>query len=281
MTVLRAFIGLPLNLVDDLGRRVFSFFEFIIEVVRIVYLSFRAALFDQNQSLRSIISVVSSQIYFTGWQAMPLISVLAIAAGGIIVLQSAQQLSMIGNVGMLGNLLVVVIIREVGPLLTALIVIARSGTAVASEIGNMRVNREIEALEAMGINPYSYVVFPRVVGGVISVLCLAFYFNLIAILGGFLVNRGLNDMRFSFFTESLATALAVEDVGIFFLKNGFSGIIIFVIACYQGLRVKQSLHEVPQVTTAAVVHSVIAVTGFNMIVSILYYLNQLMSLGLL
>lgn len=267
--------------VDGLGRKAFSIMTYTWRVFLMVHLSMRAAMYDQSQGLRTIFGVVSSQIYFTGWQAMPLITVLALATGGIIVLQSSMQLTLIGGASMLGNILIVVIVREVGPLITALIVIARSGTAVASEIGNSRVNREIEALEAMGINPLSYIVFPRIVGGVISVVCLAFYFNVIAIAGGFFVTRLLHDMTFGFYVNSLAEAMAVEDVGLFFLKNGFSGLIIFIVACYQGMLVKQSSHEVPQVTTKAVVNAIIYVTTFNMSVTTLFYLNQLMRLGLI
>jgi phospholipid/cholesterol/gamma-HCH transport system permease protein len=266
--------------IDHLGRRLSDVLTYMYQVFLMVYLSARAALYDQSQGFRSIIGVIMSQIYFTGWQAMPLITVLALATGGIIVLQSSLQLTLIGGASMLGNILLVVIVREVGPLVTALIVIARSGTAVASEIGNMRVNREIEALEAMGINPLSYIVFPRIVGGVISVLCLSFYFNVIALAGGYLVTRLLHDMTFKFYANSLAQAVAVEDVGLFFLKNGFSGMIIFIVACYQGMLVKQSSHEVPQITTKAVVNAIIFVTFFNMLVTTLFYLNQLMHLGL-
>ncbi len=267
--------------VDSVGRRALSGLEYTASVLMMVYLSIRAAIFDQAQGLRTVFSVVSAQIYFTGWQAMPLISVLALASGGIVILQSSAQLSLIGNAGMVGNLMIVIILRELGPLITALVVIARSGTAVASEIGNMRANREIEALEAMGINPLSYIVFPRIVGGVISVLCLAFYFNVISVLGGFMVTRFLHEISFTFYTDSLAQALTLEDVGLFLLKNGFSGMIIFVVSCYQGMLVQSSAHEVPQVTTMAVVNSIIYVTVFNMIVTTLFYLNQLMQLGLI
>lgn len=272
-----AFYWVP---IDSIGRRITDVLRYTWHVYLMVYLSIRAAIYDQSQGLRTVFSVVSSQIYFTGWQAVPLISVLAIATGSIIVLQSSMQLSLIGGASMLGNILLVVIVREVGPLLTALIVIARSGTAVASEIGNMRVNREIEALECMGINPLSYIVFPRIVGGVISVICLAFFFNVVALIGGFMITSLLHDMTFKFYVSSLAQALAIEDVGLFFLKNGFSGFIIFVVACYQGMLVKQSSHEVPQVTTKAVVNAIIYVTFFNMAVTTLFYLNQLMHLGL-
>lgn len=180
---------------------------------------------------------------------------------------------------MIGNFLIVMILREAGPLLVALVVIARSGTAVASEVGNMRANREIEALESMGINPLSFIVFPRVLGGIISVLGLAFYFNFIALIGGYAVTRFFQDLPLAFYTDSLMRALTKEDVLIFLLKNGFSGMIIFVVCCYQGLSVKRSPHEVPQVTTQAVVNSIIFVVVFNLIVTTLFYLNQLRSLG--
>lgn len=224
-------------------------------------------------------SVVSAQIYFTGWQAMPIITVLALSAGSIVIMQSNAQLSLLGGNEMIGNLLVAVIVREISPLLTALIVVARSGTAVASEIGNMRVNKEIEALEVLGINPLSYIVFPRLLGGVVSVLCLSFYFILISLLGGFLVTKLVHDMPFSFYADSLASAFQAEDVYLFLLKNIFSGLIIFTVCCYQGLLVKQSPHEVPQVTTKAVMNSVIYVIAFNVTVTTLFYLNQLLRLG--
>ncbi|MCC7405648.1 MAG: ABC transporter permease [Bdellovibrionales bacterium] len=246
-----------------------------------IYLSVRAAVFDQAQGFRSVISVISAQIYFTGVQALPLISVLALASGSIVIMQSNMQLSLLGGAGMIGNLLVVIIVREISPLLTALVVIARSGTAVASELGNMKVNRETEALESMGINPLSYIVFPRLLGGILSVLGLAFYFILVALLGGFLVTSLIHDMPFTFYSESLAQAFAAEDVLLFLAKNTFSGAIIFVVCSYQGLLVRGGPEEVPQVTTKAVMNSIIYVTVFNLGVTTLFYLNQLIKLGVL
>jgi len=246
-----------------------------------VYLSFRAAVYDQSQGIRSIFSVISSQIYFTGWQAIPLITVLSLAAGGVVILQSSANLNLLGGAQMIGKLLVVIIVRELGPLLTALVVVARSGTAVASEVGNMRANREIEALESLGINPLSYIVFPRILCGVISVVCLATYFVLIALLGGFVITKLIHDLPFNFYVDSLAKAVAAEDIWLFLLKNSFSGMIIFVVCCYQGLLVKKSPTEVPIATTQAVVKSIIYVIVFNMTVTTLFYLNQLVKMGVL
>jgi phospholipid/cholesterol/gamma-HCH transport system permease protein len=265
--------------IDQMGRKITNNVEYTVRVLLMVYMSFRAAFLDQAQSMHTIFSVVSAQIYFTGWQAMPIISVLALASGAITIIQSSTQLSFLGGSEMIGNLLVVIVVREIGPLLTALVVIARSGTAVSTEVGNMRANREIEALESMGINPMSFIVFPRILGGVVSVVCLCFYFIVISLIGGFFISSLIQELPFSFYLDSLVRALAVEDMFLFIVKSAFSGMIIFVVSCYQGLQVKRSPHEVPQVTTKAVVDSIIYVTVFNMSVTALFYLKQLMRLG--
>lgn len=270
-----------LNQIDGLGRALTYHIEYTARVLLMVYLAIRATIADRSQSARTILSVVSAQIYFTGLQAMPLISIIAIGAGGITIMQSSTNLSFLGGANMIGNLLVAIIVRELGPLITALVVIARSGTAVASEVGNMRANREIEALESVGINPLSYIVFPRLIGGVISVLCLSIYFVVIAIMGGYFITRLIHGIAFGFYLQSLATAVSADDVWLFLLKNGFSGIIIFVISCHQGLSVQRSPTEVPIMTTQAVVKSIIYVVIFNLAVTTLFYLNRLVRLGVL
>lgn len=270
-----------LRRVDILGRRITANLEYTFHVLAMFYLSARAAFFDQAQGLRQVLSVVSAQIYFTGWQAMPLISVLALASGSAVILQSSSNLNFFGGSEMIGTLMVVIVVRELAPLMTALIVIARSGTAVASEVGNMRANREIEGLESMGINPLSYIVFPRIMGGIISVVCLSFYYVMIAVLGGFLLTKMIHDMPFNFYLDSLTRSIAIEDFWLFLAKNFFSGVIIFVVSCYQGLSVKQGPTQVPIVTTQAVVNSIIYVVVFNMSVTTLFYLNQLTKLGVM
>ncbi len=268
-----------LSQIDSLGRSVTRNVNYTLRVFLLVYLSLRATILDHAQGFRQIVGVILAQIYFTGWQALPLVSVLALGTGSVLILQALSNLTLLGGTQMIGNFLIVMILREAGPLFVALIVIARSGTAVASELGNMRANREIEALESMGINPLSFIVFPRIIGGVVSILCLAFYFNFMAFIGGFFITRLIQDMSFAFYTDSLMSAFSKEDFYIFLLKNGFSGMIIFVVCCYQGLSVKKSPHEVPQVTTQAVVNSIIFVVIFNLIVTALFYLKQLQQLG--
>ena len=265
----------------SLGRWVLESIEYAFNILGMTYLSLRAPIMDRAQGMRSIFSVVSAQIYFTGWQAFPLVSVLALASGCFVIIPSTTQLSFFGGSEMIGNLMIAIIVRELGPLFVAMIVTARSGTAVASELGNMKANREIEALAAVGISPLSYIVFPRIIGGTISTLCLGFYFDIVALLGGFLATRLLHQMPVSYYTESISQALTAGDLMLLLLKNSFSGAIIFVISSYQGLLVQRSPHEVPQVTTKAVLNSIIYVVAFNVIVSGFFYLNQLMQLGVI
>ena len=266
---------------DSAGSWLIGFIHYGRQLAVMVYLAFRAAFVGQSQGLRTVFGVISAQIYFTGWQAMPLMTVLALASGVVVILQSSANLSLLGGTEMIGNLLVAIIVRELAPLMTALVVIARSGTAVASELGNMRVNREIEALEAMGINPNSYIIFPRVIGGLLSVVTLAFYFNAIALGGGFLVSRLIHEMPVNLYVDSLTRAFTVEDVYLFLLKNAVGGTMIFIISSFHGLQVGRSPSEVPQMTTKAVMNSIIFVTFFNMSVTILFYLGQLMKLGII
>lgn len=257
------------------GQSVLGVFIYTFRVFMMIYLSFRTTIFHAEQGFRTIAGVIASQVYFTGYQALPLVLTIAAATGGVVILQASSQYNLLGGSAWIGQLMLVVVVREVGPLLTALIVIARSGTAVASEIGNMKANREIEALEVMGINPLSFIVFPRLVGGILSLICLALYFVLSAIFGGFLVARIFQQVAFNHYIDSIVQAFTLADVWLFGLKVFFSGAIIFTVACYQGFLVTAGPHEVPQVTTKAVVNSIVYVIGFNLCVTAIFYLSRL------
>ena len=275
------FLGTVDAFIIGLGSSVLQNFSFTHRIFKMTYLAFRSLATERAQSFQTILSVVLMQIYFTGWQAIPLITILSLATGTMIILQSLSELNLLGGTQMMGGLLIAIVVREVAPLLTALLVVARSGTAVASELGNMRANREIEALESMGINPISFIVLPRLMGGVISVVSLSIYFVLIALMGGFALVKFFQPISFHFYMESLTRAVAREDVGLFLLKNTFSGIIIFAVSCERGLSVQRSPTEVPVVTTQAVVKSIIYVIVFNLSVSILFYLRHLVRAGLI
>lgn len=264
-----------------LGHKIFSGFYFSWEVFCLFYFSLRAAILSRQQSLRSQISVVAQQIYYTGYQALPAILFIGAGVGSIIVMQSNSQFNLLGSDNMLGQLFISVIMREVAPLLTVLIVVARSGTAVATELGNMKVNREVEALETMGIHPLVFIVAPRIVAGAISVFCLSLYFLFAAFISGLLVSVFIYDLPIDHYSTSIFLALGIEDVLLFSAKIFLSGIIVFSVCCLRGLKVGKATYEVPQATTGAVVQSIMLVVFVNMSLTAISYAHKLYALGVI
>ncbi|HMP73811.1 MAG TPA: ABC transporter permease [Kiritimatiellia bacterium] len=223
---------------------------------------------------RTVRNVFARQILFTGYEATRFISLIAVAVGVSIVVQTQVLLGALGQAGLLGPVLVAVLVRELGPLLTNFVVIGRSGTAIATEMANMRVHREIEVLDAQGIDPFLYLVVPRVLGAAVSIFCLTVIFLVVAILTGFFSGllMGANTGSPLIFLESIIGALRPADVLGFFAKTLLPGLMMGTICCLEGLKIQGALTEVPQASTRAVVKSTIALFVTSAVVSILTYL---------
>jgi phospholipid/cholesterol/gamma-HCH transport system permease protein len=226
---------------------------------RLVLLAVRAigSSFDLLPSQRAYIArIVRTQIYFTGCQAISLVSWLGVAVGAVILFYACSDVAAVRSSEVSVRLLYLVAVKEIGPLVCALIIIARSGTAVASEIGSMKVNQEMDGLRAVGILPDTFIVLPRIVGGVISQFCLVILFSVMAMVGGYLVALVYQPMTVGFFFICLADLLSISDFVIFGLKAIGTGCIVFSSACFFGLKVEKSSHEIPQYTTRAVVTAI-------------------------
>jgi len=150
-----------------------------------------------------------------------------------------------------------VVIRELAPLLTGGIVIVRSITAIAAELGFMRVQREIEALEAMGISPVRQLITPRIFGGLISFFGLNVVFNAVALVCGFVVAQLLVSIPAEAFFSSLFKAVTPMDLFGLSFKVVLGGIGVFVIACYHGMSVESSSTEVPVAVSRASLNSLV------------------------
>jgi phospholipid/cholesterol/gamma-HCH transport system permease protein len=226
---------------------------------------------QRKHSIRTGLRVLFKQVLFTGVDALPLITIVALSIGAISIFQSQTFLPRFGGEPFIGKLLVIVIIRELGPLLTGFIVIARSGTAITAEIGNMVVSHEIEALEAMGVDPMRYISIPRIFGVTASLVSLNIYFNVFAILGGFFVSKLLIVTSLTAFLQKLLSSARLSDIIISISKGFIFGILISLICTFQGFSVKFSSTEVPQMTTKAVVYSIAATFIADGIVTFIYY----------
>jgi phospholipid/cholesterol/gamma-HCH transport system permease protein len=222
--------------------------------------------------LRTAVMVVVRQILFTGVQALPFLTVVSLLVGTILVVQSLSQLAKIGAEELVGQIFVLAVVRELGPLLTAIVVIGRSGTAIAAELATNKVSGEIEALETMGIDIYQYVVIPRVLGMVISLFSLVIFFDAVAVLGVFGVAALKLTVPFHLFLQYVMGALSAADIYISAGKSVLFGLTIAFLCSYHGLIVGRSPTEVPQAVTRAVVQSIGLVFVMSGLVSVAFYL---------
>jgi len=215
--------------------------------------------------------VIIRQILFTGVESLPIVTFVALGVGGLIILQGYNLLSNFGQGNWIHTILVSVVIRELSGIFTALIVIARSGTAISTELGNMVVNREIDLLRSFKISPLSYLVTSRVTGVVVAMIILTIYFNITAVLGGWVFSSMFSRIDFLSFMSGFTNTLRVMDILLSAIKSWIFGLIIALISCYQGLQVKSALTEVPQRTIRAVVLAMVFVIISDVALTWLFY----------
>ncbi|MEO8429713.1 MAG: ABC transporter permease [Verrucomicrobiota bacterium] len=264
---------------DDLPREFFRAIGYrLLEITRTVrgvgaftLITMGVAVTKFNVASHVIHPLIRHQIYRSGLRLMPMISFLAFALGFVVIGQTVSLLSRVGAEHFTGTIMVTVVVRELGPLVAALLVLARIGTATVVELGTARATGEVEALEALGIDPIHYLVLPRVVGLALSIFSLTVYLILGALLSGYLF-AFLNDipLRPSDYFRQLALALTWQDFVLLGLKTGCFGIIIAIVSSYQGLARALRLEEVSSVTTRAVVNSVVACVLLDALFIVVY-----------
>ena len=176
---------------------------------------------------RTVREQIGRQVLFTGVEALNLTTLIAVLTGISVVMQAQVWLSRFGQSEMLGPLLVALIVREIGPLLVNLVVIGRSGTAIATELANMRVRQEVRTLDAQGLDPMVYLVMPRMLSIVISVFCLTIVFIAVSFSSGYVLGLllGVVPGNPSLFIKSVMSAITPKDLSIFFAKTLIPGVL--------------------------------------------------------
>ena len=206
-----------------------------------------------------------------GLRLLPMFLFLAVALGLVVIGQSVSWLTRVGAINYLGTIMVLVVVRELGPLLAALLVLARIGTANVVELGTARATGEVEALEALGIDPVHYLVVPRVLGMALAVFSLTVYLILGALMSGYLW-AFLQDvpLRPTDYFHQLASSLSGLDFALLALKTLAFGFIIAIVTCYHGLAQPLRLEEVSFATVRAVAQSVIACVLLDALFIVIY-----------
>jgi phospholipid/cholesterol/gamma-HCH transport system permease protein len=210
-----------LNLAGHLGRQIIYFLVHLDRVVRLgadtLWWVFVAPLQGKSLRWRS----VSEQMVRIGFDAVPIVCTISFFVGLIMAMQSAYQLERFGATIFVANLVAVSITRELGPLLTAIIIAGRSGSGIAAEIGSMKVAEEIDALRTMGLNPINFLVVPRALAMIIVLPCLTLLSDLVGILGGYLIGVTTLDISPIRFYNQTANALVMKDLITGLVKSVF------------------------------------------------------------
>ena len=220
--------------------------------------------------LRAVYAIIVNQTKFTGIDALIFVVLIAILIGGTVIIQASTNLPKFGIEGFFGNLLVIIVARELGPLVTALIVISRSGSAIATEIAVQKWSREIISLEIMGIDTKLYIVFPRIIASILSILSLIVIFDATAFFGGYLISLSTVYIPPDQFMQSLLDAFSFKDLVSALLKSLIYGILIPLIACYYGFQ-PQSKFEVPIYVSRAVIRTLFSIFIINAVLSAVFY----------
>lgn len=241
------------------GRGVIRFFQALHGLGAFALITLGVMVTKLGQARRVLRPLILQQLIRSGLQLFPLILFLAIALGLVVIGQTVSLLNRVGAHEFLGTVMVTVVVRELGPIITALIVLARTGTANVIELGTARALGEIEALEVLGVDPVHYLVVPRVAGLAFGVFALTIYLILVALCSGY-AWAFLQDvpLRPGEYFRQLAGSLRGLDFVVLALKTCLFGAVIAVVTCYHGLAQPLRLEEVSRATVSAVTQSVIA-----------------------
>jgi phospholipid/cholesterol/gamma-HCH transport system permease protein len=210
---------------------------------------------------------IFEQVYFTAVQALTVIVPFALIVGSMLMFQFAR----VSGQYELGRTVVLLIVRELGPVITALLVILRSATAVTVEIGYMNVLHEIEAVEMAGIDPMRIVCIPRLIGITSAILSLFIVFDIVSILGGYLVVWLLSSIPLIHFFDQIAKAVTAADITVGLVKAILFGVVITVTCLYRGFGVRRRITNVPVVASKAAIECALYCMIFNVGVSVLFY----------
>jgi phospholipid/cholesterol/gamma-HCH transport system permease protein len=212
-----------------------------------------------------------SQAMQTGVGALPILSLITFFIGLILALQGAYELRKFGAMNLVASAVAISMTRELGPLITAIVVIGRSGSAFAAEIGTMKVTEEIDALETMAIDPIHFLVTPKFLAMIVMLPCLTIWANFMGVLGGSLFGVAKADFTFGTYIRSSLDALFLRDIMTGLIKSVMFGVTITAVGCHEGLSTGAGAEQVGRSTTRAVVVSIFLVILVDLVFTALFF----------
>ena len=247
-----------------------------------------ASIFASNHNFRTDSRNVILQVFFTGIEIFVPLFTVATLFGTVTIIEVISLMGKMGMSDFVGNLMVVVIIRELGPIITAFLIAGRTGSSLTTYIGGMVINSEVDALATMGINPIRYLVMPSVIGGSIATIIMYIIFSSSAIGVGFLVTKGIIfitgnapnvQITWHYLSTEILKALTIPDFIFAIVKPLIFGIIIMTNACYQALNIQRDIRQVPKATSRSVITSFLYVVLADVVLSAFYFIGYMQNLS--
>ncbi len=270
-TQLWARVPLSRAFTNYLGRQLFLFLLTIQGLGAFALITLGVLLKKSRAAPLVMRPLVRQEIHRAGVRLLPMFAFVALALGLLVIGQTVSVLHRVGAIGLLGTVMVTAVVRELGPLAAAMLVLARVGTANVVELGTARALGEVEALEALGVDPVHYLVVPRVLGMALGIFSLTVYLIIGALVSGYLW-AFLQDVPLlpgDYFSQ-LAGALSYLDFALLAVKTCAFGFIIAIVTCYHGLAQPLRLEEVSHATVRAVAQSVIACVVLDALFIVIY-----------
>ncbi|HMJ91860.1 MAG TPA: ABC transporter permease [Candidatus Acidoferrum sp.] len=262
---------LPRSYINFVGRKILRLILTIQGLGAFALITLAVMITKFGASRRVILPLIRAELAKSGVRLFAMTMLVSVALGLIIIGQTVSLLQRVNANQFLGMVMASVVVRELGPLLTALIVLSRTGTANVIELGTARALGEVEALEALGIDPIHYLVVPRVVGMALGIFSLTIYLVIGALLSGYLW-AFFQDVPLTpgeYFSQ-LTRSLDVTDFVVLASKSALFGVIIAVVTCYHGLAQPLRLEEVSGATVRAVAQSVIFCMALDAFFIVIY-----------
>jgi phospholipid/cholesterol/gamma-HCH transport system permease protein len=213
---------------------------------------------------------VARHVYDTGFTAVPIVALIGFLISVIIAYMSAQQLRGLGADIYVVDLVAIGVLRELGVLLTSIIVAGRSGSAYAAELGSMKLNEEVDALTATGVDPFEVLVVPRLLGLAIALPLLTIVADLVGLAGGALLCRYLLDMPLTQFVGRVNYAISPSTFWVGLVKAPVFAVLIGLCGCYRGMLVRDSARELGRLVTVAVVQAIFLVILADALFAVLF-----------
>ncbi len=250
-----------------INEQFLTIIESFLEIIDLLFNAFKNLLYLKIHPVRT---VLFRQIYFSGIEALGKTIIIGLLMGIVIITQITSLVG-IGSGVLTGKILIWIIVREFGPLFTAVIIIARSVTAISAELGSMTVQGEIDNIKMLGIDPSRYLIMPRILALTLSSLILTFYFEFSAIFGGIAITSLFVGVSFEQYTKGMLASLTIFEILVSLLKSFVFGMLISAVSCSQGIRVAKSITQIPQATTRATIQSLFVVLIFDGIITFIFF----------